>query len=326
MSQKGTSKTLEKLKNSVNEGKYYEAHQMYRTVARRYNKQEKYINSIKLLHDGAVSLMEHKQSGSGSDLANYMMDTYLLANLPVDEKALDCVIDILELYPSTEVGRRSFLSKTFSWTQKNGDYSEGDPELHDYVGTMFYQEGQFSLAEEHLLVGTDHSAELLGELSYSWSKKDANNGSGIYLARVVLQYLAMKSIRHATLTFNNFIKAAKLPSKSQADYHYSPAGETIQLCIYDDSWLNFTQLILLTVQRDGAALFKQLKSTYGPMYNQQKGFDELIDDIGAAFYNIQKPKKQGNMMQDLMNSLFAGGPSSGNAPRQVTGSPSLGLD
>ncbi|ORZ13619.1 hypothetical protein BCR42DRAFT_355011 [Absidia repens] len=326
MAQKGTSKTLEKLKNSVNEGKYYEAHQMYRTVARRYNKQEKYINSIKLLHDGAVSLMEHKQSGSGSDLANYMMDTYLLANLPVDENALDRVIDILELYPSTEVGRRSFLSKTFSWTQKNGEYSEGDPELHDYVGTMFYQEGQFSLAEEHLLVGTDHSAELLGELSYAWSKKDANNGSGIYLARVVLQYLAMKSVRHATLTFNNFIKAAKLSSKSQAGYNYSPAGETVQISIYDDSWLNFTQLMLLTVQRDGAALFKQLKSTYGPMYNQQKGFDELIDDIGAAFYNIQKPKKQGNMMQDLMNSLFAGGSPSGNAPRQVTGSPSLGLD
>lgn len=137
----------------------------------------------------------------------------------------------------------------------------------------------------------------------------------------------MKSIRHATLTFNHFIKTANLPTQSQAEYRYSPAGEAVQVPTYNDSWLNFTQLILLTVQRDGSALFQQLKSTYGPMYHQQKGFDELIDDIGAAFFNIQKPKKQGNMMQDLMNSLFAGGPpSSGNAPRQVTGSPSLGLD
>ncbi|KAI8093101.1 uncharacterized protein BX664DRAFT_294613 [Halteromyces radiatus] len=324
MAQKGTGKTLEKLKSSVNDGKYYEAHQMYRTVARRYNKQEKYSQSIKLLHDGAVSLMQHKQSASGSDLANYMMETYMLANLPVDEKSLDRVIDILELYPSTEVGRKAFLSKTFSWTQKNGDYSEGDPELHDYVGTMFYQEGQYSLAEEHLLVGTDHSAELLGELSYTWAQQDANNGNGIYLARVVLQYLAMKSIRHATMTFNSFIKAANL-STSQADFRYSPAGETVKVPTFDDSWLNFTQLVLLTVQRDGSALFTQLKSTYGPMYHQQKGFDDLIDDIGAAFFNIQKPRKQGNIMQDLMNSLFTGGPST-NASRQVTGSPSLGLD
>jgi hypothetical protein len=48
-------------------------------------------------------------------------------------------------------------------------------------------EGQFPLAEEHLLVGTDHSAELLGRLSYTWAQQDTNNGHGIYIARVVLQ-------------------------------------------------------------------------------------------------------------------------------------------
>lgn len=35
MSSKGTEKTLQKLRESVNSGKYYEAQQMYRTVARR---------------------------------------------------------------------------------------------------------------------------------------------------------------------------------------------------------------------------------------------------------------------------------------------------
>ncbi|KAI9306506.1 hypothetical protein BJ944DRAFT_238706, partial [Cunninghamella echinulata] len=104
MAQKGTGKTLEKLKASVNDGKYYEAHQMYRTIARRYNKQQKYDNSIKLLHDGALSLFQHNQFASGSDLANYMVDTYILANLPVDEKSLNRIIDLLELYPSTEIG------------------------------------------------------------------------------------------------------------------------------------------------------------------------------------------------------------------------------
>jgi hypothetical protein len=35
MTSKGTEKTLQKLKQSVEDGNYYEAHQMYRTVARR---------------------------------------------------------------------------------------------------------------------------------------------------------------------------------------------------------------------------------------------------------------------------------------------------
>lgn len=35
MSSKGLEKTLQKLRDSVNAGNYYEAQQMYRTVARR---------------------------------------------------------------------------------------------------------------------------------------------------------------------------------------------------------------------------------------------------------------------------------------------------
>ncbi|CAO3672083.1 unnamed protein product [Rhizopus stolonifer] len=110
MASKGTEKTLQKLRESVNGGNYYEAHQMYRTVARRYNKQHKYGDTIHLLHDGAVLLLQHKQNGSGSDLANYMLDTYKLAQLPVDETSLDRIVEILNLFPSNEVGRKTFIN------------------------------------------------------------------------------------------------------------------------------------------------------------------------------------------------------------------------
>lgn len=142
----------------------------------------------------------------------------------------------------------------------------------------------------------------------------------------------MKSIHHATLAFNSFLKTVdNLTVTGQVDFKYAPAGETTKLPTYEDSWLNFTQLVLVTVQRDASNMFVQLKSTYGSLYQSQKGFDDLIDDIGAAFFNIQKPRKQGNIMQDLMNSLFAGPPAAGaaggNSNKQLGGgSPSLGLD
>jgi hypothetical protein len=53
-----------------------------------YTKQEKYRDVIELLHSGAVSLLKAKQSGSGSDLAIYMIETYKLANTPVTEESL----------------------------------------------------------------------------------------------------------------------------------------------------------------------------------------------------------------------------------------------
>ncbi|MBM6386953.1 MAG: DUF410 domain-containing protein [Paenibacillus sp.] len=43
---------------------------------------------MRLLHDGAILLLQHNQNGSGSDLANYMLETYKLASVPVDEASL----------------------------------------------------------------------------------------------------------------------------------------------------------------------------------------------------------------------------------------------
>ncbi|KAI8141722.1 hypothetical protein BJV82DRAFT_617283 [Fennellomyces sp. T-0311] len=319
MAHKGTEKTLQKLKDSVSNGNYYEAHQMYRTVARRYNKQQKYAKAIQLLHDGAVSLMEHKQYASGSDLANYMLDTYNMGSVTVDEKSLDRVVELLSLYPADEPGRKTFIHNAFSWTQKHGEYREGDPELHDYVGTMFYHEERYAPAEEHLLVGTDHSAELLGQVATSWAKADGNSPAGLFIARVVFQLLAMKNVHHASLAYTKFIEdASPEGTGAEAKIRRAPADEPISEPVYADSWLNFARLVLLTVQRDAADLFRQLRESYKPMTQEQKGFDELLDDIGEVFFNIPRPRKQGNMLQDLMSSLFAGGPPQPQR-QQVTG-------
>lgn len=48
-------------------------------------------------------------------------------------------------------------------------------------------EKKYSLAEDHLLLGTDHSAELIGKLGYEWAHDEKAQFKGIYLARIVLQ-------------------------------------------------------------------------------------------------------------------------------------------
>ncbi|KAI8645589.1 hypothetical protein BD408DRAFT_411699 [Parasitella parasitica] len=314
MSSKGLEKTLKKLRDSVNNGNYYEAQQMYRTVARRYNKQQKYADTIRLLHDGVILLFEHKKYGSASDLANYMLETYNLAHLPVNEESLDRIVEILSLFPTTEVGRKAFISSAFRWTKAEGEYPEGDPELHDFVGTMFYNEKKYSLAEDHLLVGTDHSAELIGKLAYHWAAEENVQWKGIYLARILLQFLASKDIHHATLAYKNFINAGPQPVAAESKVRRAPAEEPMPFPVYADPWMNFTQMLLLTVQRDGKDLFIELKTKYERLYGSEANFVELVNEIGTVFFDIPKPRKQGNMMQDLMASLFSGGGSGGGNP------------
>lgn len=43
-----------------------------------------------------------------------------------------------EIIVSWRSKREKLLKKRNSWTQKHGSYPEGDPELHDYVGTLFF--------------------------------------------------------------------------------------------------------------------------------------------------------------------------------------------
>ncbi|KAI8369788.1 hypothetical protein EDC96DRAFT_503403 [Choanephora cucurbitarum] len=319
MASKGLEKTLEKLRNSVHAGNYYEAHQMYRTVARRYNKQTKYNDTIRLLFDGAILLMQSKQYGSGSDLANYMVDTYKLAHVPVEEASLGRIVDILALFPVDEAGRKPFISSAFRWTKEEGEYPEGDPDLHHYVGTMFFYEKKFSLAEDHLLLGTLESAKLLGQVAYTWAEEENVQAKGVFLARIALQFLASKDIHRAALTFDSFTESGTLPVAAKSSVRHAPVAEPSPVQVYSDAWINLVQLVLLTVQRDASNLFKELKEKYAPLYSQESNFVELMEDIGLHFFNIPKPRKQTNMIQEMMASLFSGGPAAGSGNLQLSG-------
>ncbi|CAO3667782.1 unnamed protein product [Umbelopsis vinacea] len=317
MSSKGTEKTLQKLKQLVEDGNYYEAHRMYRT----------YRDAIELLHSGAVSLLNQKQSGSGSDLALYMIEIYKLANTPVTEESLDRVAELLELYPSEEPGRKPFISNALSWSQKNGENEMGDAELHNFVGTIQYHEDNFVESEKHLLFGTEESAQLLGDLEYDWALKEGKPTKGAFIARAVMQLLAMKNIHYANLAFKTFVKRLDTSEKiGDVPYRPAPADQHINIPIYKDSLINFTQLLILTAQRDGSDLFRSLKSKYSPAWSADNGFDfeEALSDFGLVFFNIQKPRNQGNVLQDLMSNLFGGGAAansgSNTGSRRVTGS------
>lgn len=120
--EKGIAKTLQKLKASVEAGNYYEAHQMYRTVANRYMKQDKHAAVVELTFSGALSLLQHGQSGSGSDLALYMLEAYQQGKVAVTTESLDRVVDLLDHYPPEEPGRKPFIARAVRHVKPDAFY------------------------------------------------------------------------------------------------------------------------------------------------------------------------------------------------------------
>ena len=70
----GSGRLLVKLHKLINNGEYYEAHQLYRTLNFRYSNSGKFAELRKLLLEGANLFLGRDQHNSGADLALMYLD------------------------------------------------------------------------------------------------------------------------------------------------------------------------------------------------------------------------------------------------------------
>jgi len=123
-----------------------------------------------------------------------------------------------------------------------------------------------------LLVGTQESAEALGLVLFEWSELEPSHDKGAYLARGVLQELAMRNIRDANTVFRIFVE--RLPATYLSDSKKSPNGtKTIQT--FKSPLLNLTQLTLLSCQTGNPSIFKQVASKYKPVLAIDDNFGDV---------------------------------------------------
>lgn len=88
--------------------------------------------------------------------------------------------------------------------------------------------------------------------------------------------LAFKNIHHATVAYSKYLEEAHPDTAdTKASVRRAPAEEATDEPVYLDSWVNFTRLTLLTIQRDAADLFRQLRAAYAELTRQQKGMDDV---------------------------------------------------
>ena len=75
--------------------------------------------------------------------------------------------------------------------------------------------------------------------------------------------------------------------------------------------INFLSLLLLTVQRGAADLYRQLRNHYATHLEEVSSWKKALDQVGEMYFGIKIPS-QTNPLFDMMSSMFMGG-SSGSA-------------
>lgn len=160
-------------------------------------------------------------------------------------------------------------------------------------------------AEKHLILGTSESAETLAKLEYEWYTNDEPHTAAIYASRAVFPYLItgnLRSANKALLIFSTRLSTSN-PSLAVQDVSSSSSDARVYPAL---PLLNFINLLLLTVQRGSADLFKQLTAHYATQIRELGLWDDFLAQIGELYFGIKIPR-QGNPLMDMMSNMLFGG-------------------
>ncbi|KAJ3410662.1 hypothetical protein HDV05_003518 [Chytridiales sp. JEL 0842] len=316
----GVEKVLAKLANSVKDGNYYEAHQMYHSVCQRYMKQKKISDALQLLHSGAMMLLKYDQVGSAADLAQRMLDIYESEGLAVNDENKNRIYDIFHIFP---LGNNNywddFLRAALRWSSKFGTCPTGDQQIHHVFGSRCYKEKLYYDAETHFVYGTLDSAKALGHMAYEWSLEGYCTDEGYFIARAVLALLSQKKLQKAHACFVTYTKDVQSASKSSTTatvpfrslHDPSNPTPTVDLPVFKSRLANFTQVLLYACQREASDVFTTLRGEYREQLAIDGWLYTLVDRVADVWFGLG-PKKQPNLIEDLMKNLFGGPPPQAN--------------
>jgi len=308
---RGVSRIEQRLKSKIDSGDFYEAHQMYRTIASRYKTAKKIGDALALTHDGAIVLYEKDQNGSASDLGLLfcsMLDeaTELSSKIiglikglhrrtiekldeeqperdQFEKRILQRSIDLSgEKYGCPEV-RLAFAQNYFDCIRVTNDSKSGTRMLVNARGHF-----QFS-----------NDGHQIAQFLVAYSKFGAEHEVEYFCCQMVLQLLHRKTPETANSFFQHF-----------CSLHPTLKGQSLP---FSYPLINFTHFLLSSIKDINAEAFSYLKSAYEPLLvAPDPSLRFYCDEIGEIYFGIRRKKAQNRdgglfgMIQNMMGGMSNG--------------------
>jgi hypothetical protein len=204
--------------------------------------------------------------------------------------AFDLVEGNKELKLEAARNQARFLKQAITWSQLDhcGQHLRGDPALHLLRAKSLMRSGQLSAAASNYL-HTGQPKEFATFL-FSWTCMGYSSERDLFLARAVLQLLALENLRDANVLYESFLGLLALKGQ--------PLKPT--------PLANFVRMLLKTVERDAYPLFQVLVQKYTPSLNRDASFQQLLDRIQEVYFGVRVQKRGMQAMLDNMLGMFGG--------------------
>lgn len=287
----GTDRVLSKLKSSIENENYYEAHQMYRTLYFRYVSQKKFCELEGMLFDGAELLFSHQEVASGVDLAKLFVETLTQAEAGPEELRFQRLSQLYQLIPGDNVDKPAYLASCLKWSSKDNS-PIGHPRLHQHLAYSLWQSKQYNEARQHFLYS--HDGEGCGNMLVEFHlSRGYGSELDLFIAQTVLQYLCLKKSLAASTAFMAY--TAEHPKLGGGPPFSRPL-------------LNFLWFLLLSIQSSQSlSVYSVLCDKYKAALEKDPQYLEYLDKIGQHFFGVPAPvkPKSGGMFSGLFDQLLS---------------------
>ena len=292
---RGVARVLSKLNTSLENGNYYEAHQMYRTLYYRYSAQSKWTELETMLYDGAVTLFSHDQGGSGADLAKLYLEILEKSEIRPTEEIMKKIGRIYQLTPSHLPDKENFKALALKWSLIDKQHPNGHPRLHQLFAYELWRSKRYAESRHHFLHSMDGSGcgTMLAEFHVS---NGLNREMDLFVVGTVLQMLCLQKHLVAAFTL-----------KSYTENHPVLLGER-KGPPYKHPLLNFVWLLLLAIEhKQSVSAYSILVEKYTPSLKRDPSYLEYLDKIGQHFFGLAPPPKTrpGGMFSGLFDSFLS---------------------
>jgi hypothetical protein len=310
----GMQRTLTKLRQRLSNGEYYEAHQLYRTLYFRYITQQKYLEAIDLLSDGALALLNAHQISSGADLALLLVSTLEKCAASVSDKNIELVAKLHRLIRSDHIERQTYVVAALQWS-RHADSSttssapvdatssltstgttssvvpfiSGHPKLHAQFAITYWQESDYAQSRYHFVRSTDGEGCAAMLIEYHIVRGFPSEVD-LFIAQAVLQFLCLRNKLTAEVCFNKY--TTQHPAVEKGPPFVRPL-------------LNFLWMLLIAVDGGNLTVFTILCEQYQLALQRDPSYGDYLCKIGQLFFQLPIPRPAahglfGNLLQSLM--------------------------
>ncbi|KAL9418982.1 hypothetical protein AB3S75_036854 [Citrus x aurantiifolia] len=301
---------IDKLEKIVNEGNFYGAQQMYKSISARYVAAQRYSEALDLLHAGACLQLKNNQLTCGAELAVSFVEALVKGKVAYDNENLDRVRKIYELFPQIPVphnleddddlhkltealgaaklrveGCSSFLKAAIKWSIEFGAPKTGSPELHVMLAEYLYSESpELDMARVSFHFVRGNNPEKFTSTIVNFMGKCYPGEDDLAVARAILMYLSLGNMKDANYIMDEVKKQV----------------ENKELQLQPSDLIQFVFYVLQTLERDALPLFNMLRANYKASIEREPAFNEMLDDIAEKFFGV----KRRNPMQGIFGDIF----------------------